>query len=573
MTLRMKLALALAFSALLPVCVAIGVPMLQAEKRAQEDAEQRLMAARRQAVVLIERRKADIVSRVKMASKELVASRSIRQPLLQGPAAAAGTTVRALAERHGLDYLEVCNAKGAILATSGQEIEAAPAVSYADLDEGDVALRPLPEHADLSVSMAFFSRQAAILGRDVPGRDVLSLVGGSEVGAGFVVGASEILGEPVSLIDSSGQAVESAGGAFPRRARLTLDVPIGDSGWSVRVSVPAGDARTVRREFLGTFAGVAPFAVLISLLVAMVLAAGIARPVRALATRAEALAAERAGGPLSPAQAKDEVRRLTIAFDEMLEALAHSERQRGAAEQIAAWQGVAQRIAHEVKNPLSPIMIAVQNLRRTREKTPQEFDRAFQEETATILEEVQTLKRLVDEFSLFARLPRPAPAPCDLRKLVSQALQLFAPRIEALGVRVALDDAQAPDTVRADPEQIGRALKNVLANALDSMEAVTERRLSIAVRRVTATRGALPEDLAEIEIGDTGGGFEPEALRHVFEPYFTTRADRGGTGLGMAIVYRTVIEHGGTIRAGGAPGGGAVITIRLPISGPSPGRA
>jgi signal transduction histidine kinase len=564
----MKLAVALTFSALFPVCVAIGVPMLQAEKRAQENAARRLMAARRQAAVLVERRKADTVSRLMQVAKELAAGRSIRQALLQGPAAAAGPTVRALAERHGLDYLEVRNAQGAVLATSREEIEATPAVSYADVDEGNVVLRPLPERAGGSASMAFFSRQAVILGRDV-----LSLVGGSEVGAGFVAGVSEILGEPAVLLDASGEAAEAAGKTVRGVSRIAHDVPIGESGWALRVSVPAGDAAAVRREFLGTFAGVAPFAVLSALLVALALAAGIARPIRALAARAEALVAERAGGPLSPAQAEDEVRRLTIAFDEMLEALTQSERQRGAAEQIAAWQGVARRIAHEVKNPLSPITIAVQNLKRTREKAPHDFDRAFQEETATILEEVQTLRRLVDEFSLFARLPRPEPAPCDLRKVVAQALQLFAPRIEALGVRVTLDVTGAPETVRADPEQIGRALKNVVANALDAMEPVAERRLSIAVRRVPVTRGALPEDLTEIEIGDSGVGFEPDALRHVFEPYFTTRADRGGTGLGMAIVYRTVIEHGGTIRASGAPGRGAIITLRLPVGGPLPGPA
>src|SRR5206468_9412504 len=135
-------------------------------------------------------------------------------------------------------------------------------------------------------------------------------------------------------------------------------------------------------------------------------------------------------------------------------------------------------------NPLSPIKLAVENLRRTREKAPAEFDRALEEETATILEEVESLRRLVDEFSQFARLPAPQPAPCDLKQVVAQALALFAARIEAADVKVRLDTAGAPERIEADAEQIGRVVKNVIANALDALEAldtVADRRLSISI--------------------------------------------------------------------------------------------
>src|SRR5262249_37784595 len=116
-----------------------------------------------------------------------------------------------------------------------------------------------------------------------------------------------------------------------------------------------------------------------------------------------------------------------------------------------------------------------------------------------------------------------------------------------------------------DAEQIGRVMKNVLANALDAMERVSRRELSIVLRSAGS-------DLA-IEFRDTGSGFDPEALRRVFEPYFTTRGDRGGTGLGMAIASRIVSDQGGTIRAEGALGRGASITIVLPRSGPPADRA
>jgi len=249
---------------------------------------------------------------------------------------------------------------------------------------------------------------------------------------------------------------------------------------------------------------------------------------------------------------------MTLAFDQMLDALQASDRKRLAAERVAAWEEIAKRLAHEIKNPLSPIQLAVENLRRSKERAPAAFDEAFLVETRTILEEVGSLRALVDEFAQFARLPQPRLAACDPRAIVEQALALFSGRIAAMRVAVAVDDALAPATIEADAEQIGRLVKNVVANALDAMEETGERRLAVAVRSVG--------DRVELAVSDTGRGFDAETLRRVFEPYFTTRADGGGTGLGMAIARRIAVEHGGTLTASGAPGRGATITLNLPIA-------
>ena len=250
---------------------------------------------------------------------------------------------------------------------------------------------------------------------------------------------------------------------------------------------------------------------------------------------------------------------MTVAFDQMLDALESSERRRLSAERVAAWEEIAKRLAHEIKNPLSPIQLAVENLERTRRLAPAAFDEAFVVETRTILEEVGSLRALVDEFAQFARLPSPRVAPCDPRAIVEQALALFSGRIEAMAVVVSVDAGRAPATMHGDAEQLGRVLKNVIANALDAMEGAGNRVLTVDVR---GDGGQI-----SFTVSDTGRGFDPETLRRVFEPYYTTRADRGGTGLGMAIARRIAVEHGGTLTASSVPERGAAIKLTVPVEG------
>jgi nitrogen fixation/metabolism regulation signal transduction histidine kinase len=401
------------------------------------------------------------------------------------------------------------------------------------------------------------------------GVETVALIGGVIVGEAFVSGVTEITGEPAILVPSGGEAREPSGGSEEAggAGRITAEVPLGDAGWVLRVSAPSGDARQVRRDLREAFTGLAPLVLGSALLVGLILAEGISRPIRGLAVRAETISAERSRGP-GPSRSLDEVRRLTRSFDRMLLALSESERQRLEAERVAAWQEVARRVAHEVRNPLSPIRMAVENLRRTRDKAPAELGRALEVESATILEEVDSLKRLVEEFSQFARLPPPQCAPCDLRAVVSQALALFSRRLSDLGVQAATSGLEQAHGVRADAEQIGRALKNVLANALDAMEGSAVKRLEIALRSLPSNPDIGQGAFEEIEVRDSGRGFDADALRRVFEPYFTTRGERGGSGLGMAIVYRIATDHGGSVAASGAAGQGAVITLRLPVDGP-----
>lgn len=556
MSLRLKLVFALTLTALLPMAVVVGVPMLRAERTAQQEAAQRLDRTCHQAQILVGRHARDASARLEQAALALARDEKAGAVLLRGPDADARAIMRELADSHDLDHLEILNPDGTVLAASRMEVSSGTASALADLEQETVVLRALAEvTGGGSEVMAHLSRRPVSVGHET-----LWLAGGLFLDDELLREIAEISGEPVMLLNPEGTAEVSATAGTAPGERLTGDVALGDGKWKLRLSVPAGDLQRARRELWVTFAGVAPLALMSALGLGVLLAHGVTRPIRVLADRAERIWAAHSR-PLQLLPETDEVRRLTTAFDGMLEALTASERERVAAERVAAWQEVAKRIAHEVKNPLSPIKLAVENLRRTRAKAPQELDRALEEETSTILEEVESLRRLVDEFSQFARLPSPQRVRCDLRQLVAQALALYATRIREAEVKVDWPQVQEPLWATVDPEQIGRVLKNVLSNALDALEPVSDRRLSLLVR--LAPGGVKPA--AEIQVHDQGVGFEPEALRRVFEPYFTTRAARGGSGLGMSIAHRIVTEHGGTIQVRGAPGQGATILIRLPM--------
>ena len=522
MTLGARIVGALILAALVPMAVVLAVPLWQAQKRAGEQTASALELARRQAGILLDDERRALREAADRAAGDLASDHDALAAVVRGPEGPARAAVRGLAERNGLEGLEVASQGGAPLATTG-------------------GVRAEPGSAALVEK-----RTVAAEG------ETLSLTATRVLDAGFAARVGEVTGGDARI------GAPGAGGCASPSVEIAID-----AGSALCVGVAGADAADLRRDLLRSFAGVGTVALVAALLIGGLLAARIAQPIRALARRAEEISAERAH-PITLLPERDETRRLTLAFDQMLDALAASESQRLAAERAAAWEEIARRLAHEIKNPLSPIRLGVENLKKVRERSPADFDRAFEEETATILEEVANLGRLIDEFARFARLPRPEAAPCDPRAVVRQAIGLFAARIDALGVRVAVDDAEAPGTVRADAEQIGRVLKNVLANALDAMDGAPRRELAIAVRRDGAS--------AVIEVRDSGAGLSDEAQRRLFEPYFTTRGDRGGTGLGLAIARRIVAEHGGSIRAAGAPGRGATITIALPLAGPPVGR-
>jgi two-component system nitrogen regulation sensor histidine kinase NtrY len=221
------------------------------------------------------------------------------------------------------------------------------------------------------------------------------------------------------------------------------------------------------------------------------------------------------------------------------------------AQRVAAWREVARRIAHEIKNPLTPIQLWAQRLRKKFAEETDDLGTVVPEATAAIEHEVAALKQLVDEFSLFARLPEIKPRQVNLEQLVDSVLALYKglPEIE-WDVTVG----RGLERVRLDPDQLRRVLINLIDNAI----AVMNRR-----GRISITAAKADDDrTVRLEVADTGPGIDPAERGKMFSPYFSTK--KRGTGLGLAIVHKVVTDHEGTIRVENNEPTGARFVIELP---------
>ncbi len=290
------------------------------------------------------------------------------------------------------------------------------------------------------------------------------------------------------------------------------------------------------------------------------------RPPSALAPFAEAaerVAQGERGVRVSLGGDDADAQRLAVAFNRMTDALAVAEKRSRRAERLAAWRDIARQMAHEIKNPLTPIRLAVESLRKARVRDPQLFEELFEEETAIVLEEVERLRRLLDAFSQFARMPRPRPEPVDVGELLRHVTDLH--RASTAVVRCELE-ADLP-TLRADRDQLTQVLINLVGNAVFAVDERVARDPALGAAWVRVAAEYPGERTLKLTVEDNGGGIDESVMARLYEPYVTTRQGRGGTGLGLAIAYRIVTEHQGTmvVETGST---GTRFILELPLAGP-----
>lgn len=249
---------------------------------------------------------------------------------------------------------------------------------------------------------------------------------------------------------------------------------------------------------------------------------------------------------------KDEIGELAGAFNVMTRQLIDQRDRLVQAERVAAWRELARRLAHELKNPLFPLQITIENLQRARNQAPEQFEEVFRESTDALLAQLSNLKTIIGRFSDFAKMPQPQIESVDLNELIRGAVQLFDAQFRAPG-RPAIEanlqlDAQLA-SINADPEQLRRVLQNLMLNAVDAMPQ----------GGIVTLRTQQEHDAIRLEISDTGQGLTKEECSRLFTPYYTTK--QHGTGLGLAIVQSVISDHGAKISVESEPGQGTTFRI------------
>lgn len=293
--------------------------------------------------------------------------------------------------------------------------------------------------------------------------------------------------------------------------------------------------------------------ILIAILVSFLLAEELMRPVANLedATRR---VAEGDFSVRIMTRASDDLGILVMSFNRMVIELERNRRKLVQTEKIAAWQEIAQRLAHEIKNPLTPIRLAAERLRRRYRAGDEQFDQTLDRSVSAIVREVETLNDLLSEFRSFSSLPAPRMEPVQLSELLQEVLASYESYHE---VRIDLSGVDPQTTITADRRQLKQVFSNLFQNAIDAMGRTGRIRLRTDLVKKRES------SYCRVQVEDTGPGISDEHQEEVFNPYFTTKGQ--GTGLGLAIVERIVFDHNGQIWFETEPGVGTTFFLDLPV--------
>lgn len=502
-----------------------------------------------------------------------------------GDASVYVTEAKSVAESHQLDLLDFVAADGTILSSAespagfGYKSEL-PLVDHAN---AVLATVPLPDGATLGLvsvrAVKFGDKPWYVIGGTGLDREFLSSV---SLPAGMRVLLYRGSGPSFSAADVTGPtgAVENAEKLAPLIAQIrstasevtqTIDwtgdavdsetfhgLPLKSASGSLLGVLLVGSSRrgvVELQRHIGAFALiVGGAAILLAILLSGWMAARVTRPIENLAQAARDVSAG-AWNTQVEVRTQDELGALAESFNTMTRQLTEQRDRLVQTERVAAWRELARRLAHELKNPLFPLQITVENLVRSREADSSTFDEVFRESTTTLLAEMANLKAIIGRFSDFSKMPQPQLQALNINDIVRQVLSLHSAQFQAEGrpkteVQAELDGSMG--TIDADPDLLHRALSNLVLNAMDAMP---------DGGRLTVRTQGLP-DRARIEVADSGSGLTKEECERLLTPYYTTK--RHGTGLGLAIVQSVVSDHHGSISVDSEPGKGTTFRIDLP---------
>jgi len=309
----------------------------------------------------------------------------------------------------------------------------------------------------------------------------------------------------------------------------------------------------IRRGFLWTFVAIVGAVILGAAGIGILLSRRVTRRINALVQATRRIGTGDLDFALKPL-ASDEIGDLTREFNSMIAELRESRSRIQYLERISAWQGMARRLAHEIKNPLTPIQLAVEEVARQYPGDDKHYGKMLDTALEVVHEEVGVLRALVKEFSDFARLPEVKPVPTDLQSFVEEVVKSYA-FDESVSITIEADSGIGD--VPLDRVMIKTALDNLILNAAQAASGSAE--ITIALVQSKA------RNRVTVEISDRGSGITDELKGRLFDPYFTTK--ESGTGLGLAITKKVILDHRGQIEVLDNPGGGAVFRISLPRSG------
>jgi len=570
--LRGRFTVTLALAALVPITIAAVVTTNAFATRMRQD-----YVTRREQATQVVRRELDrfqasvLEAATSLASHDHPFVGNLLRDLVKGAGAVPADAQRRLREQAGptmrglsLDLLTITGPDDVVLVSPHYRAKI-----------GDP--NPLPivrQHAEVTGGAAFFTRDTISTGHTV---ETVLVVESAQLSrdSGYTVAlaagrrVSDDLLVPVRtdavdarIVSPTGEVILPPAGGAANWTRLAKDPPIRTAmlgpdkvpvAW-VEVAVSDKDIDRLLRDSALTSALLALGALAAVVLVGLFVARRTTRDLEQLVEGS--IAAAR--GDLDhrvPVRSKDEVGAVASAFNFMMEDLKTSKERLVIAERIAAWQEIARRLAHEIKNPLTPIQMAMDTLRKSWKKQHPKFDEILEESTATVLEEADRLKRIVAEFSDFARMPKPEFARVDLNDVVRSALALYKDATPPVEAKL---DPQIEE-LDADKGQLNQVLLNLVENARDALGTREGGKILVTTRRGDTA------DRVLLTVEDNGPGVPAELKDKVFAPYFTTKHAKGGTGLGLAIVHRIVNDHGGRITISDATGGGARMAIELPL--------